>query len=143
MRVAWALIIFTWVALLADLASVCRWVIELPSSPLTASIWATFYWLLALWMTVMLERARAGLRLRRALAAGPPQVWVIRPPGRDMLPTPIPQPMGIDPLGSPSWLVPDIALVDGDQLMIEGLTRYAAIYIATDFGPMARLENSR
>jgi hypothetical protein len=134
-----ALIIIYGLSAILDIVNICLRAAELPQQPVWSLAWATVYWLLAWWMVTLILRTQSRLRLRRSLADGPPFVCAYRGTGEPMV-LPMPFPIGLDPLGSPAWLVPDVMLREGDGLMVSRCRRYTAIYVGLEGDRVARVE---
>lgn len=128
--------------LVLNLVAFCGHVTELTGRPVGGALWATWSWLLILVNIWTISLFLQDLRYRRARNAGPPRVWANQP-GSDPVELVDIVPMGIDPLGSPAWLVHDVVLPQGCQLKIAGMTRHAALYVAVTDGAIVRLERGR
>lgn len=107
-----------------------------------AALWATFSWLLVIYAWSALIRARQNLWYWRARAAGPPLMWAYLGTGEPI--ELMVEPMGIDPMNSPAWLVAGLTrpLPNDTKVLIDGLTRHAAVYVPVA-GAMVRLEAGR
>lgn len=129
-------------ALAFNLLNVCRHAAELPDRPVYALAWATFSWLLAMFMAWTADNCQQVLWHARARHAGPPQVWACHGAGEAIRLDVIP--VGIDPEGSPAWLVVGLVqpLPRGTSVVIGGLTRHAAVYVPVD-DAMIRLERNQ
>lgn len=121
---------------LVNFVGFCSHLGEIATGSIMALVMATANWacmVMALWT---FDICRSSLWRRQAWAAGPPSVYTWPSGVHEGTPTQLPVwqvPMGVDPRGAPAWLVPD-PLDEDAAVMVQGLTRHAALYVFIDGG---------